>query len=240
MVSFGAMEDEPLDDSMSLIVSDAEEISGSTADPAPSSSANPSEVKPGMDAELFCILSKVVEELGLEWSMPEEPTRSRLDEWFLPGHCQAPRQQASPFFPEVHDELTKSWRTPYLARLHNTSSAALSSVDGAQERGYGRMPPLDEAVAAHLCPPTAIGWKTKVAHPSKPCRMTSALTGRAYSSDRQAAWALDESGPDPAAFRQLRSTTDLALQATKSTAQAIGRSMANLVVLKRHLWLNLT
>ncbi len=34
--------------------------------------------------------------------------------------------------------------------------------------------------------------------------------------------------------------TDLALRATKSTAQAIGRSVASLVVLERHLWLTLT
>ncbi len=45
-----------------------------------------------MDAELFRVLSKAVEELGLEWSPPEEPSRSRLDEWFLPGRRQAPSQ----------------------------------------------------------------------------------------------------------------------------------------------------
>ncbi len=32
--------------------------------------------------------------------------------------------------------------------------------------------PLDESVAAHLCPPTAIGWKTRASHPSKPCICT--------------------------------------------------------------------
>ncbi|XDV15321.1 hypothetical protein PO909_015439 [Leuciscus waleckii] len=52
--------------------------------------------------------------------------------------------------------------------------------------------------------------------------------------------SMDESGPELEAFRDLRSATDLALWATKSTAQAIGRSMENLTVLERHLWLNLT
>lgn len=33
---------------------------------------------------------------------------------------------------------------------------------------------------------------------------------------------------------------DLALHATKATTQAIGKAMANLVLLERHLWLNLT
>ncbi|ROL50524.1 hypothetical protein DPX16_2823 [Anabarilius grahami] len=159
-----------------------------------------------------------------EWVPPEEPTHSHLDEWFLPDHRQPP-----PF----------------------------TSVDGSQEKGYEQMPPLDEAVAAHLCPPAAVGWKNKQVLSSKPCRTTSALTGRAYSSAGQAASALhtmailqvfqakllrslDESGTDAPAFRELRSATDLALCATKATAQAIGCSMASLVVLQRHLWLNLT
>ncbi len=193
-----------------------------------------------------------MDELGLEWSPPEEPTRSRLDEWFLPGR----HQRASPFFPEVHEELTRSWRAPYSARLRASSSSALTSVDGAEEKGYGKLPPLDESVAAHLCPPTAIGWTAKAAHPSKPCRMTSALAG-CYTSAGQAASALhsmavlqvfqakllqcmDEAGPDPAAFSELCSATDHALRTTKTTAQAIGRSMASIVVLERHLWLTLT
>uniref|UniRef100_A0A671RJ93 Kinesin-like protein n=1 Tax=Sinocyclocheilus anshuiensis TaxID=1608454 RepID=A0A671RJ93_9TELE len=82
------------------------------------------------------------------------------------------------------------------------------------------------SVAAHLCPPTAIGWRAKAAHLSKPCRSTSALAGRAYTSAGQAASALhsmavlqvfqakilasSESGLDPATLRDLRSATDLA------------------------------
>lgn len=47
--------------------------------------------------------------------------------------------------------------------------------------------------------------------------------------------SMDETGPDPDAFRDLRSATDLALHTTKATAQAIGRAMANQAVLERHL-----
>ncbi len=112
LVLFGGSDDELADDSMSLVVSDAEELSGSVTDPAPSGLPAPSAAKAGMDAELFRVLSKAVEELGLEWSPPEEPSRSRLDEWFLPGRRQAPQQRPSPFFPEVHDELTRSWLVP--------------------------------------------------------------------------------------------------------------------------------
>ncbi len=242
LVSFGGSDDELADDSMSLVASDAEELSGSVTDPAPSGLPAPSAAKAGMDAELFRVLSKAVEELGLEWSPPEEPSRSRLDEWFLPGRRQAPQQRPSPFFPEVHDELTRSWRSPYSARLRTSASSALTTIDGAEEKGYERMPQLDESVAAHLCPPTAIGWKAKANHPSKPCRTTSALAGRSYASAGQAASALhsmavlqvyqakllsaiDESEPDPATLRELRSATDLALQATKIEAQKASQAM---------------
>ncbi len=66
------------------------------------------------------------------------------------------------------------WRnqrqSAYLAHLCTSASSTLASVDGTEEKGYERLPPLDESVAMHLCPPTAIGWKEKVAHLSKPCR----------------------------------------------------------------------
>lgn len=63
------------------------------------------------------VLTKAVEELGLDLSAAEEPTRSQLDEWFLlPGHSkQAPWQHPAPFFLEVHQELTKMWHAPYSA-----------------------------------------------------------------------------------------------------------------------------
>ncbi len=54
---------------------------------------------------------------------------------------------------------------PYSARLRTSASSALTTIDGAEEKGYERMPQLDESVAAHLCPPTAIGWKAKANHP---------------------------------------------------------------------------
>ncbi len=102
-------------------------------------------------------------------------------------------------------------------------------------------------MAAHLCPPTAIGWKGRASHPFKPCRATSALAGHASSAAGQAASALhsmavlyvfqpkmlasEEAGLDAASLRDLRSATDLALRTTKATAQ---------VVLEHNLWLTMT
>lgn len=64
-----------------------------------------------------------MEELGLDCSSPEEPTYSRLDEWYLPGHHQHySRQRPSLFFLEIHDELTRTWYAPYTAHVHTVTS----------------------------------------------------------------------------------------------------------------------
>ncbi len=145
---------------------------------------------------------------------------------------------------------------PFLSRIRPSASVTLTSVGGAEEKGYEHLPPLDESVAAHLCPPTASGWKARATHPSEPCRATSALTGCAYLVAGQAASALhsmavlqvfqakmlasEEAVLDSASLRDLRSETDLALRATKATAQAIGHLMSSLIVLEHHLWLMMT
>ncbi len=158
VISFGVSDNE-LDDSLSLAASDAEELSGSVADPAllPSSASCSARLK--ADDALIRVMTKAINELGLEWSPPEEPSRSRLDEWFLPGRHQVLSQRSSPFFPKVHDELTKSWLAPYSSRIRPSTSAALTSIDGAEEKRYKHLPPLDESVDTHLCPSTTIGWK---------------------------------------------------------------------------------
>lgn len=72
-------------------------------------------------------------------------------------------------FLEVHDELTRLWNAPYSACLRTFTSSALPFADDAEEKGYKKLPLLDESVATHLCPTTAMGWKAKLSHLSKPC-----------------------------------------------------------------------
>ncbi len=87
-------------------------------------------------------------------------------------------------------ELTILWHAPHSSRIHPSASVDLTSVDGTEEKWYEHLPPLDESVAAYLCPPTAIGWKARASHPSKLCRATSALAGCAHSAAGQVASAL--------------------------------------------------
>ncbi len=146
------------------------------------------------------------------------------------------------------EELSGSMTDPALFPSSASRSAKLRADEKLIHviKGYEHLPPLDESVAAHLCPPMAIGGTGS----------TSALAGRAYSAAEQAASALhsmvvlqvfqakmlasEDAGLDSASLRDLRSVTDLALRATKATAQAIVRSMSNLIVLDCHLWLTMT
>lgn len=41
---------------------------------------------PSMDSDLIRVLSKAVEDLGLDWSAPDEPAHGHFDEWYLQGH----------------------------------------------------------------------------------------------------------------------------------------------------------
>ncbi len=126
------------------------------------------------------------------------------------------RPPSFPRFIRAHDIMAR----PHSSRICPSASVALTSVDCAEEKGYEHLPPLNESVAAHLCPPT--GWKARVSHPSKPCRTTSALAGCAYSAAGQAASVLhsmavlqvfqakmltnEEAGLDSASLREAQQT----------------------------------
>ncbi|KAL0172936.1 hypothetical protein M9458_033247, partial [Cirrhinus mrigala] len=256
MVSFDGMEDaEEGDDAISMAASEREEWSNSPLEYTALHCSDARDLHHG-DVELLRVLTKAVKELGLVWAPPAELTRSRLDEWYLQsdrGRKDTPRRPG-PFFPEVHNEIAKSWNV-----ASEPGSSLLSSVDGADRAGYAKLPPVEEAVAAHLCSAAVTNWRVRnnASLPSKPCRATANFAGKAFSAVGQAASALhvmailqvyqakllkslDEGGPDPEVFKELRRATDLALRTTKVMACAIGRSMGNLVVLDRHLWLTLT
>ncbi len=119
------------------------------------------------------------------------------------------------------------------------------------------MPRVEEALASYLSPDVASSLKAPVL-PTKPCRVTSSLVGRAYIAAGRAGACLhtmalmqayqadflkdlDEGeGPTPGDLAELRRAADLSLRVTKETARAIGRSMAAMVATERHLWLNLS
>ncbi len=132
-----------------------------------------------------------------------------------------------------------------------------STIVDAKARVYTMMPQVEETLVGYLSPGSSSSLKKPVL-PTKPCRLTSSLVGKAFQAAGKAGAALHTMAVlqayqadllkdlstggtiDEEAFSELRRATDLSPRATKQTAHAVGCSMAAMVSTERHLWLNLT
>ncbi len=249
-ISFGA----PADDGISITASGDEPGSGEDDSVALPPSGRVA--LPESDPELTAMLSRAAESIGLHYRRPPSPERSRLDDWFLGAQAERRQPPPVPFFPEVHEEVTRSWKAPFSARNRPSASTVLTTLDGGAAQGYVEVPPVERAIAMQLCPQGAAAWRGNPRLPSRACKFSSALTAKAYGAAGQAASALHamallqvhqakalkqlhEGDADPGVLQELRTATDLALRATKVTARALGQTMSTLVVQERHLWLTL-
>ncbi len=96
------------------------------------------------DPELTAMLARAAVSIGLEVNRLPSPEPSRLDDWFLgAGRGSQPRSSPVPFFPEVHEELTKSWMAPFTARSRSSASSVLTTLDGGAARGYAGIPQVE-------------------------------------------------------------------------------------------------
>ncbi len=209
------------------------------------------------DPELTAMLARAAVSIGLEVNRPPSPEPSRLDDLVLrAGRGSQLRPAPVPFFPEVHEELTKSWMTPFMARSPSSASSILTTLDGGVARGYAGIPQVERAIAVHLCPQNVSTWRNRPRLPSKACKLTAAIAAKSYNAAGQAASALHamailqvhqakalkqvhEGSTDPGLMQELRTATDFALRATKVMARSLGKAMSTMVVQERHLWLNL-
>ncbi len=247
-VSFG------LDDILHTAASDSEDFGPALADALPPSGQ---EARPlAAYSELVDVLSRATEKLAPDW--PDESRTLKLDERFLSGAHSKSERRKLPFFSDLHQEISRSWKQPFSSRLTNAAAADFTNLVGSVEQGYTAMPVVEDTLASHLSPSLAPSWKSRPLLPSKTCRTTSALIRKSYIAAGQAGMALhtmailqayqadvlkemDEgTGLNPEAVKELRRATDLTLRATKHTARAVGHSMVASVAAERHLWLNLT
>ncbi len=183
-VSFGA----PLDYRMSIAASEGESDfarDDASAQLPPSGTV----AVPDTDPEMMAMLSRAANRVGLVWNPPPCPEPSRLDDWYL-GVARAGSQPPTPvpFFPEVHEELTGTWKAPFTARNCASGPSSLTTLDGGAAKGYTRIPPVERALAMQLCPNST--WRGEPSLPSRACKHSSDLTGRAYQACGEAASAL--------------------------------------------------
>ncbi len=134
------------------------------------------------------MLSRTTEKLALDW--PDEPRESRaskLDERFLSSAHSKPERRKLPFFSDLHQEISRSWKQPFSSRLTNAAAADFTNLVVSVEQGYTAMPVVEDTLASHLSPSLAPSCPLL---PSKPCRTTSALIGKSYIAAGQAGMAL--------------------------------------------------
>ncbi len=136
------------------------------------------------DPEMMAMLSRATENF---W-----PNPSRLDEWFL-GESRAGSQCPPPviFFLEVHEELTRPWKSPFTARNKYCGSSPPTTLDGEAALGYTGIPSVERSVDRQLCPTTATTLRGEPCLPSWACKYSSGLTGSAYRACGETPSALD-------------------------------------------------
>ncbi len=202
------------------------------------------------------MLSRAAESVRLHRRPPPSPEHSRLEDWFLGAQAALRQPPPVPFFPEVHEEVIRSWRAPFSARNRVSASSVLITLDGGRLWGMWRSPSVERAIAVQLCPRSAVAWWGNPHLLSRTCGLSFVSTAEAYRAVGQAASALHamallpayqakalkqlhEGSSDSCLIQELCTLTDLALQAMNVTKRSLGQTMSTLVVQERHLWLNL-
>ncbi len=127
-VSFG------LDYILLTAASDSEDFGPALADVLPPSGQ---EARPSAAySELMDVLSRATEKLSLDWpDEPRESQASKLDERFLNDPNSRPERRKLPFFSDLHQEISRSWKQPFSSRLTNAAAADLTNLVGSVEQG---------------------------------------------------------------------------------------------------------
>ncbi len=186
-VSFGA----PPDDRMSIAASEGEsDFSGDDASVQlpPSGTV----AVPDTDPKMMAMLSWAANRVGLVWNPPPCPEPSRLDNWFL-RVARAGSQPPTPvpFFPEVHEELTGTWKAPFTTVPVGPPPSPPLMVAWLR---VTRASPLWSGLLLCNCALTPPGGG-EPSLPSRACKHSSDLTSKAFLACGEAAYALNAMAP---------------------------------------------
>ncbi len=136
--------------------------------------------------ELLEVVTLAVAKLNIDWPTynQTEKQRNKLDERFLRSKS-LPLRRSLPFFPDLHTEVSRSWRNPFSCCLFIPAFDYYGNVAGLSECGYRAMPRVEQTLAGYLSPGAASSLKAPVL-PTKPLRMSSVLVGKGYTAAGQA------------------------------------------------------
>lgn len=147
---------------------------------------------------------------------------------------------------DLQTEVLRSREKPFSSRISSLTISNYALFVGMREHCYGAMPRIEEMLACYLSTEAASSLKAPTL-PTKPCRTTLSLVGKAYMAAGQASECLYTMAILQAYQADLLKDLDegegfgydTIKGATKGMAHVIGCSMSALVAMERHLWLNL-
>lgn len=118
--------------------------------------------------------------LNNDWQAQKREVQrnSKLDECFLQSKAQ-PLHCGLTFFPDLHTDLSKSWKWPFSSHLLSPTVHNYASIVGFKENDYGMMPRVEETLAAYLSPDAASSLIAPTL-PTKSCCTTSLLVYKVY------------------------------------------------------------
>ncbi len=101
--------------------------------------------------ELLEVATRAVAKLNIDWPADDqtEKQKSKLDERFLRSKS-LPLRRSLPFFPDLHTEVSRSWKKTFSSRLFILASDFYGIVAGLSECGYRAMPRVEQTLAGYL------------------------------------------------------------------------------------------
>ncbi len=147
------------------------------------------------------MLARAAVSIGLEVNRPTSPEPLWLDDWFLwVGRSSQPCSAPAPFFPEVHEELTKSWMVPFTARSCSSASSVLTTLNG------GAASELSGGSQAGLFSYTVEGFAQQFLHGvwKRGSRCSARLVGSRAQFNTAMRFSSPGNLPSSAAFSRLR------------------------------------
>ncbi|MGH0127688.1 UNVERIFIED_CONTAM: hypothetical protein FKN15_021518 [Acipenser sinensis] len=179
--------------------------------------------------------------LQVPWTSAAEPRRS-----VFRTQAMAPRPQKFLAFSDFLEKVRSSWDRPASAPSMRKQAALLAFLEGTDKLGLSGFPPVDSTIVN--APP--VGGLAICPNPQ--CRVTETHLRRAYAAEAQETRLSNTASvrtayldgvmretplPMPVAM-ELHLLSSTLLQISGLQGQALGRSLASLVVARRQLWLS--
>ncbi len=129
------------------------------------------------------VVTRAVDRLHLDWPQEQETSKcSKLDDRYLSGgQGEGPQRRSLPFFGDLHDEGNSFMEQTVFVPCFCAIDVDLLDYRWCKARGYMMMPQIEETLASYLSPGSSSSLK-KATLPTKPCRVTSSLVGKAFQA----------------------------------------------------------